>query len=324
MPKLTNSYTHLGSSDACKIAYGSNRFGHTNEDQRLSLVNQTVGEGGFFGSQKALTRGDVLEPALAEWTLSELQKLSESEIKVIDNDKADLHDKYKIASSCDLKLFLSEPIDVKCPVTDNIISMWGLVPVEIKTDGYNKGEPHKDFEAQLRHQMMCVNENKVNKKGKDKPHKEAQFGIITKLGPNLEMNMYPYEKDEEWNADYLENVADFWRRVEEDDPYPDLKPNEYVADLNAMDTSEELLTAVEGLQQIEAKKKEQDALIDDIKTTIKRVLRKHECEQAIVGPYVIKINTIHRKATPEKVVPAKPAGEPYERLSIKVNSGELQ
>ena len=232
-----------------------------------------------------------------------------AKIKVLDNDKADLHDKYKIASSCDLKLFLSEPIDVKCPVTDRVITMSGVVPVEIKTDGYNKGEPHKDHEAQLRHQMICL---------------DADFGIITKLGPNLEMNMYPYEKDEEWNADYLENVADFWRRVEEDDPYPDLKPNEYVADLNAMDTSEELLTAVEGLQQIESKKKEQDALIDDIKTTIKRVLRKHECEQAIVGPYVIKINTIQRKATPEKIVPAKPAGEPYERLSIKLNSGELQ
>ena len=78
MPKLTNSYTHLGSSDACKIAYGENRFGHTNEDQRQSLVNKTVGEG-FFASQKALTRGDVLEPALAEWTLSELQKLSDEQ-----------------------------------------------------------------------------------------------------------------------------------------------------------------------------------------------------------------------------------------------------
>ena len=78
MPKLTNSYTHLGSSDACKIAYGENRFGHTNEAQRQSLVNKTVGEG-FFASQKALTRGDVLEPALAEWTLSELQKLSDEQ-----------------------------------------------------------------------------------------------------------------------------------------------------------------------------------------------------------------------------------------------------
>ena len=308
MPKLTDSYTHLGSSDACKIAYGENRFGHTNEDQRQSLVNKTVGQG-FFASQKALDRGIVLEPALAEWTVRELHKSSEATIKVLDNDKADLHDKYRIASSCDLKLFLSEPIDVKCPVTDRVITMSGLVPVEIKTDGYNKGEPHKDFEAQLRHQMICL---------------DAQFGIITKLGPNLEMNMYPYEKDEEWNADYLENVADFWRRVEEDDPYPDLKPNEYVADLNSMDTSEELLTAVEGLQQIEAKKKEQDALIDDTKTTIKRVLRKYECEQAIIGPYVIRIITSYRKATPEKIVPAKPAGEPYERLSIKVNSGELQ
>ena len=232
-----------------------------------------------------------------------------AKIKVIDNSKADLHDKYRIASSCDLKLFLSEPIDVKCPVTDNIITMSGVVPVEIKTDGYNKGEPHKDFEAQLRHQMICL---------------DAQFGIITKLGPNLEMNMYPYERDEEWDADYLENVADFWRRVEEDDPYPDLKPNEYVADLNEMETSQELLTAIEGLHNLEAQKKKHDALTDDIKTTIKRVLRKHECEQAVVGPYVIKINTIQRKATPEKIVPAKPAGEPYERLSIKLNSGELQ
>ena len=156
MPKLTNSYTHLGSSDACKIAYGSNRFGHTNEDQRISLVNETVGEGQNFGSQMAKDRGDVLEPALAQWTLSELQKLSDTKIKVLDNTKADLHDEYKIASSCDLKLFLPEPIDVKCPVSDNIITMSGVVPVEIKTDGYNKGEPHKDFEAQLRHQMICL------------------------------------------------------------------------------------------------------------------------------------------------------------------------
>ena len=79
MPKLTNSYTHLGSSDACKIAYGSNRFGHTNEDQRLSLVNKTVGEGGFFGSQKALDRGKLFESPLAEWTLSELQRLSDEQ-----------------------------------------------------------------------------------------------------------------------------------------------------------------------------------------------------------------------------------------------------
>ena len=315
MPKLTNSYTHLGSSDACKIAYGSNRFGHTNEDQRLSLVNQTVGEGQNFGSQKALTRGNVLEPALAEWTIDCLNDIKNPMIEadwsglVLDNSQADLQDKYRIASSCDLKLFLKKPVDVKCPVTDNIISMSGVVPVEIKTDGYNKGEPHKDFEAQLRHQMICL---------------DAQFGIITKLGPNLEMNMYPYERDEEWDADYLENVADFWRRVEEDDPYPDLRPNKYVADLNEMETSQELLTAIEGLQNIEGQRKKQDALIDDIKTTIKRVLRKHECEQAVVGPYVIKINTIQRKATPEKIVPAKPAGEPYERLSIKLNSGELQ
>ena len=307
MPKLTNSYTHLGSSDACKIAYGSNRFGHTNEDQRLSLVNQTVGEGQNFGSQKALTRGDVLEPALAEWTLSELQKLSESEIKVIDNDKADMQDKYRIASSCDLKLFLSEPIDVKCPVSDNIITMSGVVPVEIKTDGYNKGEPHKDHEAQNRHQMICL---------------DAQFGIITKLGPNLEMNMYPYERDEEWDADYLELVADFWRRVEEDDPYPMANDNNYIADLNTLDKADELQYATEQLMHFKTQKMNFDRQYEEIENTIKDVLRKMECDQGIIGPYTLKLAKIQRKATPERVVPAKPAGEPYERLTIKINKEE--
>tara|TARA_R100000654_G_C2677261_1_gene126816 strand:+ start:63 stop:992 length:930 start_codon:yes stop_codon:yes gene_type:complete len=308
MPKLTNSYTHLGGSDASKICYGANRFGNSNEDHRQSLVKKTVGEGGFFGSQKAIDRGNTLEPALAEWTVRELHKGTEKAIKVIDNSTADIHPTYKIASSCDLKLLLPEPIDVKCPITNHVFQVEGLIPVEIKTDGYNKGEPHRDFEAQLRHQMICL---------------DAEYGIITKLGPNLEMAMYPYERDREWDADYLELVSEFWRKVEEDEPYPDLTSNEYVADLNALETSEEMLMAIEGLQDLEAKKKHHDDMIDDIKATIKKVLRKHECDQGVIGPYIIKINTIQRKATPERVVPAKPAGEPYERLSIKLNNGDV-
>ena len=230
-----------------------------------------------------------------------------AKIKVLDNDKADMHDKYRIASSCDLKLFLSEPIDVKCPVTDNIITMSGVVPVEIKTDGYNKGEPHKDFEAQLRHQMICL---------------DAQFGIITKLGPNLEMNMYPYERDEEWDADYLELVDDFWRRVEEDDPYPMANDNNYIADLNTLDKADELQYATEQLMHFKAQKMNFDRQYEEIENTIKDVLRKMECDQGIIGPYTLKLAKIQRKATPERVVPAKPAGEPYERLTIKINKEE--
>ena len=230
-----------------------------------------------------------------------------AKIKVLDNDKADLHDKYKIASSCDLKLFLSEPIDVKCPVTDNVITMSGVVPVEIKTDGYNKGEPHKDHEAQLRHQMICL---------------DAQFGIITKLGPNLEMNMYPYERDEEWDADYLELVSDFWRRVDEDDPYPMANDNNYIADLNTLDKADELQYATEQLMHFKTKKMNFDRQYEEIENTIKDVLRKMECDQGIIGPYTLKLAKIQRKATPERVVPAKPAGEPYERLTIKINKEE--
>ena len=47
-----------------------------------------------------------------------------------------------------------------------------------------------------------------------------------------------------------------------------------------------------------------------------------ECDQGIIGPYTLKLAKIQRKATPERVVPAKPAGEPYERLTIKINKEE--
>ena len=69
--KLTNSFTHTGSSESAIIMYGESRFGKKIEEHRQRVRSKDMGSDTFKLSQKAIRRGNLLEHPLAQYCLEE-------------------------------------------------------------------------------------------------------------------------------------------------------------------------------------------------------------------------------------------------------------
>ena len=106
------------------------------------------------------------------------------------------------------------------------------------------------------------------------------------------------------DADYLREVQEYWRRVDEDEPYPEAISNDFVADLDDMEEAETLIDLLDKRQEFEDGKSFEDSR-KEIDTAIKTLLDNLGVKKCTVGPYKISNTTVERKPQPE-VVPAKP------------------
>ena len=299
--KLTNSFTHTGSSEAAIIMYGESRFGKKIEEHRQRVRSKDMGSDTFKLSQKAIRRGNLLEHPLAQYCLEELKQSCE-DVTELPTDKADIHDTLPVAASCDQKIFVKDYVDVEHPITKEVIRMSGLIINEIKTDGYESGEPHRDYYCQLQHQLLCTG---------------AQFGCITKLGPKLELEIYPYERDEDFIAELTEKVVEFWDKVERDDPYIELpETNFYVAELDNLDTAPQVEALVDQYNTLITQKTGVEDLIKETKNALCQILKEVETDTGTIGGYLITNKRVEKKAKPGKWTEPTPGSHHY-RFNIK-------
>jgi predicted phage-related endonuclease len=299
--KLTNSFTHTGSSEAAIIMYGESRFGKKIEEHRQRVTSRDMGSDTFKISQKAIRRGNLLEHPLAQYCLEELKQSCE-DVTELPTDKADVHKTLPVAASCDQKIFVKNHVDIECPVTKKTIRMSGLIINEIKTDGYESGEPHRDYYCQLQHQLLCTG---------------AQFGCITKLGPKLELEIYPYERDEDFIAELTEKVVEFWDRVERDDPYIELPDtNFYVAELDNLDTAPQVEALVDQYNTLITQKTGVEDLIKETKDALCQILKEVETDTGTIGGYLITNKRVEKKPKPGKWTEPTPGSHHY-RFNVK-------
>ena len=260
-----------------------------------------MGSDTFNLSQKAIRRGNLLEHPLAQYCLEELKQSCE-DVTELPTDKADIHDTLPVAASCDHKMFVKDYVDIEHPITKEVIRMSGLIINEIKTDGYESGEPHRDYYCQLQHQMLCTG---------------AQFGCITKLGPKLELEIYPYERDEEFIDELTEKVVEFWDRVERDDPYIELpETNYYVADLDQLETKDHVQFLVDQYNSLQVEKSDTEKEIEMTKKALIEVLKLCETDTGTIGGFLISNKRVEKKAKPGRWTEPTPGSHHY-RFNIK-------
>ena len=309
--KMTDTYTHLGSSHADIVAYGKHDFGQTVEQLRQFTCGKTTTIGSEMFNKDALVRGKLFEPPNVYMTLNYLYKFTDAEnIKsTYPVTEPDVFDALNMASSVDHKLYFHKPVHIPVPGTkDEFVTMQGEIVNELKSSMTGSGECMRNYVSQVQHQLVCTN---------------GEFALISVLSKTGQLTVYPIERDNEWIADYLAQVSDYWRRVEEDDPYPEAIDNDYVADLNSLDTSDQLLTLMEKRQEFDALKKQFDVDKKAIDEGIKDVLKKFGVTKGFIGPFKVSVTTVEIKPKPERVVPATP-GSTYEKLTVNINKEDLQ
>ena len=198
-----------------------------------------------------------------------------------------------------------EPIQYDDPQTAKTFTLSGDGVCEIKTQGYNDHVTY-DHILQLQAQMLVSG---------------FKWGVIGHLGPRLKMQMFVFESDKQIQKKILERIKDFWRRVEKDTPYPVIaEPTEKVySDWSNDDKGLTKLTNDYDLAKDEIER--WTTTKDQLANAIKSILKQENASYVKIREKQIACELITRKATVERIVPAKPASQ-YEKLTVKEISNE--
>ena len=310
--KMTDTYSHLGSSHADPVAYGVHEIsGMTVEQLRQFTCGHTDTIGSNMANEDALYRGKVFEAPNVLMTIRYLCKFTDidnisSEYPVMEPD---VYEGLRMASSVDHKLYFKKPVNIPIPGTKNeFVTMQGQVINELKSSMNSSGDCMRNYISQTQHQLVCTN---------------GEFALISVLSKNGQLTVYPMVRDDAWIADYLREVQEYWRRVDEDEPYPEAITNDFVADLDEMEEADTFIDLLDKRQEFEGKVKSFEDSRKEIDTAIKTMLDNLGVKKCTVGPYKISYTTVERKPQPERVVPAKP-GSTYQKLTVSLNKEKLQ
>jgi hypothetical protein len=148
-----------------------------------------------------------------------------------------------------------------------------------------------------------------------------KWGVIGHLGPRLKMQMFVFESSKEIQKKIIERVKDFWRRVEKNISYPIIAESEQkvFSDWSNDDKGLTQLSNDYDLAKDEIEK--WTATKNQVANAIKSILKQENCNYVKLREKQIACELITRKATVEKIVPAKPASQ-YEKLTVKEISNE--
>ena len=316
MPTPKNKFSkdgfEVGTSKVPLIVLGQNDFGNTREQLRQNFVeirkNPDVVRLESKQNKNAKDRGNYLEDGIAHWVSDQLDNLCVDPGSVTFRKPIDAYrlSKYKMAASLDGVLTIQgEPIQYDDPQTGKTITLSGDGVCEIKTQGYNDHVTY-DHILQLQTQMLVSG---------------FKWGVIGHLGPRLKMQMFVFESDKQIQKKILERVKDFWRRVEKDTPYPVIaEPTEKVySDWSNDDKGLTKLTNDYDLAKDEIER--WTTTKDQLANAIKSILKQENASYVKIREKQIACELITRKATVERIVPAKPASQ-YEKLTVKEISNE--
>ena len=259
-------------------------------------------------NQNAKDRGMYLEDGVAHWVSDQLDSLCADFGSVTFYKPNDAYrlSKYKMAASLDGVLTIEgKPIKYDDPQTGKTFTLSGEGVCEIKTQGYNDHVTY-DHILQLQAQMLVTG---------------FKWGVIGHLGPRLKMQMFVFESHKEIQKKILERVKDFWRRVEKDTPYPVIAESteKVYSDWSNDDKGLTKLTNDYDLAKDEIER--WTTTKDQLANAIKSILKQENASYVKIREKQIACELITRKATVERIVPAKPASQ-YEKLTVKEISNE--
>ena len=316
MPTPKNKFSkdgfEVGTSKVPLIVLGQNDFGNTREQLRQNFVeirkNPDVVRLESKQNKNAKDRGNYLEDGIAHWVSDQLDNLCVDSGSVTFRKPIDAYrlSKYKMAASLDGVLTIDgEPIQYDDPQTGKTITLSGEGVCEIKTQGYNDHVTY-DHILQLQAQMLVTG---------------FKWGVIGHLGPRLKMQMFVFESDKQIQKKILERVKDFWRRVEKDTPYPVIAESteKVYSDWSNDDKGLTKLTNDYDLAKDEIER--WTTTKDQLANAIKSILKQENASYVKIREKQIACELITRKATVERIVPAKPASQ-YEKLTVKEISNE--
>lgn len=161
-----------------------------------------------------MIRGLFLERSVADWfyyLLCEEIKDTPIVIEMLDPQDAsrpqdynpDLA-KYGLGASVDRILVCSG--DVTLAVAGHTFHLnKGKNILEIKTDYYHTGKCKPEWQIQVQHQMICTG---------------TKCGIIVCKDQTGKLNIYQSNINEKMCKLIMKKAEDFWRRIDEEDPYP--------------------------------------------------------------------------------------------------------
>ena len=148
-----------------------------------------------------------------------------------------------------------------------------------------------------------------------------KWGVIGHLGPRLKMKMYVFLSLADIQKKIIEGVKDFQNKVLKDDPYPiiDQPKQKKFSDWSNDDRGLTQLT--EDYDNAKYQIDEWTKTRDQLANSIKSILIQEDTNFVKLRNKKIAFEIITRKATVEKIVPAKPASQ-YEKLTVKEISNE--
>ena len=316
MPTPKNKFSkdgyEVGASKVPLIVIGQDDFGNTREQLRYRFMeircNPDIVHLESKQNKNAKDRGNYLEDGIAHWVSDQLDNLCVDSGSVTFRKPIDAYrlSKYKMAASLDGVLTVDgEPIQYDDPQTGKTITLSGEGVCEIKTQGYNDHVTY-DHILQLQAQMLVTG---------------FKWGVIGHLGPRLKMQMFVFESDKQIQKKIIERVKDFWRRVEKGTPYPVIaeSTDKVYSDWSNDDKGLTKLTNDYDLAKDEIER--WTTTKDQLANAIKSILKQENASYVKIREKQIACELITRKATVERIVPAKPASQ-YEKLTVKEISNE--
>ena len=310
--KFSKDGYEVGASKVPLIVIGQDDFGNTREQLRYRFMeircNPDIVHLESKQNKNAKDRGNYLEDGVAHWVSDQLDNLCVDSGSVTFRKPIDAYrlSKYKMAASLDGVLTVDgEPIQYDDPQTGKTITLSGEGVCEIKTQGYNDHVTY-DHILQLHAQMLVSG---------------FKWGVIGHLGPRLKMQMFVFESDKQIQKKIIERVKDFWQRVEKHTPYPVIAESteKVYSDWSNDDKGLTKLTNDYDLAKDEIER--WTTTKDQLANAIKSILKQENASYVKIREKQIACELITRKATVERIVPAKPASQ-YEKLTVKEISNE--
>jgi len=310
--KFSKDGYEVGASKVPLIVIGQDDFGNTREQLRYRFMeircNPDIVHLESKQNKNAKDRGNYLEDGIAHWVSDQLDSLCTDSGSVTFRKPIDAYrlSKYKMAASLDGVLTIEgEPIQYDDPQTGKTFTLSGEGVCEIKTQGYNDHVTY-DHILQLQTQMLVTG---------------FKWGVIGHLGPRLKMQMFVFESDKQIQKKIVERVKDFWRRVEKGTPYPVIAESteKVYSDWSNDDKGLTKLTNDYDLAKDEIER--WTTTKDQLANAIKSILKQENASYVKIREKQIACELITRKATVERIVPAKPASQ-YEKLTVKEISNE--
>ena len=296
----------VGATYGATIVEEINCFsGQTVEELRQMYVNFANGIKPTEQPQtKAMFRGIKLEPHIMQESYSLIREAMQegTHLDIIDVKDADRIVEDRMACSCDSKFRVDKDLIIPNPM-GNDFPMRGLIVNKIKSDAQSKSTvpPIMRYVWQLHFQMACTG---------------ARFGIISKMGNDLNVKLYPYKRDEKMVSIIMSKVREFWYKVDNDIPYDLDKDEPPVIDLTEHKLADEIEVLLDNRAFAKAEASKWKDSLETIDAKIQGVMQTMNSERATFKNYLIEHKTVNVAAKPEQMMPAKPARS-HKRFSIK-------